>query len=82
MTYALEWVLEKRETTPAGELGGAGTDSQKIVESLTTAAEKAASKVPKPAASRSAAPAKASSSAPASKKIDRPPSGKPKPKRR
>jgi hypothetical protein len=44
MTYALEWVLEKRETVPAGELGRAGTDSQKIVESLTAAAEKAASK--------------------------------------
>lgn len=82
MTYALEWALGKRETAPAGELGSAGKDSQKIADSLATAAEKAASKVPKPAASRSAASAKASSSAPASKKIDRPPSGKPKPKRR
>ena len=42
MTYALEWVLGKRETVPAGELGRAGTDSQKIVESLTNAVEKAA----------------------------------------
>jgi hypothetical protein len=42
MTYALEWVLGKRETSPADELGGAGKDSQKIVESLTGAVEKAA----------------------------------------
>jgi hypothetical protein len=42
MTYALEWVLGKRETVPAGELGRAGKDSQKIAESLTAAAEKAA----------------------------------------
>lgn len=59
MTYALEWVLGKRETSPAGELGGAGKDSQKIVESLTNAVEKAAAskakkpdKTAKPAASR------------------------------
>ena len=42
MTYALEWVLEKRETTPAGELGRAGKDSQKIADSLAATAEKAA----------------------------------------
>ena len=41
MTYALEWVLGKRETAPAGELGSAGKDSQKIAESLAAAAEKA-----------------------------------------
>jgi hypothetical protein len=41
MTYALEWVLEKRETSPAGELGSAGKDSQKIADSLAAAAEKA-----------------------------------------
>ena len=41
MTYALEWVLGKRETSPAGELGRAGKDSQKIAESLATAVEKA-----------------------------------------
>jgi hypothetical protein len=49
MTYALEWVLEKRDTAPAGELGTAGRDSQKIADSLATAAEKAASKTAKPA---------------------------------
>ena len=42
MTYALEWVLGKRETVPAGELGRASQDSQKLVESLTKAVEKAA----------------------------------------
>ena len=41
MTYALEWVLEKRETAPAGELGRAGEDSQKIAESLAKVVEKA-----------------------------------------
>ena len=44
MTYALEWVLGKRETSPAGELGRAGKDSQKIAESLATAVEKASAK--------------------------------------
>ena len=42
MTYALEWVLGKRETSPAGELGRAGEDSYKLAESLTKAVEKAA----------------------------------------
>jgi len=42
MTYALEWVLGKRETAPAGELGRAGEDSQKLAESLAKAVEKAA----------------------------------------
>ena len=41
MTYALEWVLGKRETAPASELGSAGEDSQKLAESLTKAVEKA-----------------------------------------
>jgi hypothetical protein len=45
MTYALEWVLGKRDTVPAGELGRAGKDSQKIVDSLTAAAEKASASV-------------------------------------
>ena len=39
----MEWVLGKRETSPAGELGRAGKDSQKIAESLADAVEKAAS---------------------------------------
>ena len=73
MTYALEWVLEKRETVPAGELGRAGQDSQKIVESLTTAAEKAS-------AASKPAPAK---SAPASKRVKPPPPApSPSPKRK
>jgi hypothetical protein len=49
MTYALEWVLEKRETAPAGELGSAGRDSQKIAESLAAAAEKASAAATKSA---------------------------------
>ena len=44
MTYALEWVLGKRETSPASELGSAGKDSQKIAESLASAVEKASAK--------------------------------------
>jgi len=41
MTYVLEWVLEKRETSPAGELGRAGGDSEKIAANLTKAVEQA-----------------------------------------
>ena len=41
MTYVLEWVLGKRETSPAGELGRAGGESEKIAASLTKAVEKA-----------------------------------------
>lgn len=44
MTYALEWVLGKRETSPASELGRAGKDSQKIAESLANVVEKASAK--------------------------------------
>jgi hypothetical protein len=51
MTYALEWVLGKRETAPAGELGRAGEDSQKIAESLAKAVEKAAASQSKKAKS-------------------------------
>ena len=42
MIYALEWVLGKRETAPAGELGSAGGDSATIASNLTKLAEKAA----------------------------------------
>jgi len=42
MTYVLEWVLGKRETAPAGELGRAREDSHKLAESLAKAVEKAA----------------------------------------
>ena len=44
MTYALEWVLGKRDTSPASELGRAGKDSQKIAESLASAVERASGK--------------------------------------
>jgi hypothetical protein len=48
MIYALEWVLSKRETAPASELGRAGGDSEKIAANLTKRAEKAAAdRVPK-----------------------------------
>ncbi|HEY2797849.1 MAG TPA: hypothetical protein VGK26_08185 [Thermoanaerobaculia bacterium] len=70
MTYALEWVLGKRETSPAGELGRAGKDSQKIVESLTTAVEKATASATKAAkTARKATP-------PTTKKAATPPAGK------
>jgi hypothetical protein len=55
MTYALEWVLDKRETAPAGELGSAGKDSQKIADSLATAAEKASASASGPAGARKSA---------------------------
>lgn len=42
MIYVLEWVLGKRETAPAGELGSAGGDSATIAANLTKLAEKAA----------------------------------------
>ena len=42
MIYVLEWVLGKRETAPAGELGKAGGDSAQIAVNLTKLAEKAA----------------------------------------
>ena len=51
MTYVLEWVLGKRETAPASELGRAGDDSQKLAESLTKAVEKAAASEAKKAKS-------------------------------
>ena len=51
MTYALEWVLGKRETAPAGELGRAGEDSQKLADSLTKAVVKAAASLAKKAKS-------------------------------
>ena len=42
MLYALEWVLGKRETSPAGELGRAGGESETIAGNLTKLVEKAA----------------------------------------
>lgn len=42
MVYVLEWVLGKRETAPAGELGSAGGESQQIAVNLAKLAEKAA----------------------------------------
>lgn len=42
MLYVLEWVLGKRDTAPAGELGRAGGDSAQIAVNLTKLAEKAA----------------------------------------
>ena len=42
MLYVLEWVLGKRETAPAGELGSAAGDSATIAANLTKLAEKAA----------------------------------------
>lgn len=51
MLYVLEWVLEKRETAPAGELGRAGGDSETIAGNLAKLAEKAAeSSRPRPVA--------------------------------
>jgi hypothetical protein len=58
MMYVLEWVLGKRETAPAGELGRAGGESGRIAENLTKAAEAAAeqaAKKRKPAAAEPSA---------------------------
>jgi hypothetical protein len=49
MVYALEWVLEKRETAPAGEIGRAGGESEKIAANLTKLVEKAMAARPIPA---------------------------------
>lgn len=40
MVYVLEWVLGKRETAPAGELGRSGGDSERIAGNLAKLAEK------------------------------------------
>ncbi len=53
MVYVLEWVLEKRETAPAGELGSAGGESRQIAVNLAKLAEKAAEQ-----AAATASPAK------------------------
>ena len=42
MIFVLEWVLGKRETAPAGELGSADGESGRIAANLTKLAEKAA----------------------------------------
>jgi hypothetical protein len=55
MTYVLEWVLEKRETSPAGELGRAGGDSEKIAANLTKAVEQAVASKPHDSARSKAA---------------------------
>jgi len=49
MIYVLEWALDKRPTAPAGELGRAGGDSEKIAANLAKLAEKAAARPPAPA---------------------------------
>jgi len=63
MTYVLEWVLGKRETSPAGELGRAGGESEKIAANLTKAVEKAMEGL-----AADSAPAKAPGKGPKSKK--------------
>jgi hypothetical protein len=58
MLYTLEWVLGKRETAPAGELGRAGGDSGRIAENLTKLAEAAAEQAAKKAKPAAEEPAK------------------------
>ena len=53
MVYALEWVLEKRETAPAGELGRAGGESEKIAANLAKLVEKAVAAGSSPAKAKS-----------------------------
>ena len=55
MMYVLEWVLGKRETAPASELGHAGGDSSRIAENLTKLAEKAAAESAKKTAEKPSA---------------------------
>jgi hypothetical protein len=52
MIYALEWVLEKRTASPAGELGRPGGDSEKIAGNLAKVVERAAAAAPKPLGDR------------------------------
>ncbi|HEY6928707.1 MAG TPA: hypothetical protein VJA66_03430 [Thermoanaerobaculia bacterium] len=54
MVYALEWVLQKRETSPAGELGRAGGESEKIAANLTKLVEKAMADKPAPVRAKAA----------------------------
>ena len=54
MIYALEWVLEKRETAPAGELGLAGGESELIAGNLTKLVERAVADKPAPARAKAA----------------------------
>ncbi|HEX7251671.1 MAG TPA: hypothetical protein VF376_02235 [Thermoanaerobaculia bacterium] len=58
MIYALEWVLEKRETAPAGELGLAGGESEQIAGNLTKLVEKAMAGKPAPVRAQPPAPKK------------------------
>jgi len=57
MVYVLEWVLGKRETSPAGELGRAGGESETIAGNLTKLVEKAAAAASAKAKRRVASPA-------------------------
>ena len=50
MIYVLEWVLGKRETAPAGELGRSGADSERIAGNLAKLAEKPAARASAPRA--------------------------------
>ncbi len=53
MIYVLEWMLGKRETAPAGELGRSGGDSERIAGNLAKLAEKPAARAtPKAEASK------------------------------
>jgi hypothetical protein len=61
MIYVLEWVLGKRETAPAGELGRAGGDSATIAGNLTKLAEKAAEEGAKKASKNAVKPTKKTS---------------------
>ena len=52
MIYVLEWVLGKRDTAPAGELGRSGGDSERIAGNLAKLAEKPAARATPPAAAK------------------------------
>ncbi len=67
MLYVLEWMLDKRETAPAGELGRAGGDSQTIAINLAKLAEKAAEKSAAAAATATARKKPVSMKAPTGK---------------
>jgi hypothetical protein len=56
--YALEWVLGKKEKTPANDVGEPNSGHGKIAESISKAAERQPPAVKKPPAAKKASAAK------------------------
>jgi hypothetical protein len=57
-TYALEWVLEKKEKAPAHDVGEPNSGHGKIADSISKAAERQPPAVKKPPAAKKASAAR------------------------